>query len=415
MPISTRIGATFVSVLEEVRSRFLLPNEQVGRFAVEEVDDLVAELETLREDPARWMRIASLFPRRHLSLLFPALLRTENKEFLQRIVEILALRATPSLHALGWAHYQHFCADPRMVEAFSALHASLKAKNPGHCPPLPVDDADPIDGAFPRKVFERMREQKVKEIAPYFDRYGILADTSFARAVLVGFFSSCSDEEFSLNREPFLHMLPNVGEEDGGRILENYLKEPRQGLRYRALSKGILGAIGSPDSGNPMWTHVSAKSQSNFWESLITQFVEDHLSGSSRKFSLLLHYMTYVLSVRPIGKDILAMEFGSFYLMDDRRTPESIYYYEKAVFETWLESIMAEAAADDRKRGPLGAGSPGSSLSVHLSRHVMMDNLPASAVLLDIGDVGLLFVRDFLDTKLRIGSKAKEMPEDKLF
>jgi hypothetical protein len=138
-------------------------------------------------------------------------------------------------------------------------------------------------------------------------------------------------------------------------------------------------------------------------------------------------------SVRLISEDILVMGFGGFYLVDDRRTPKLCYYYEKAVFEMWLETLVSEQHAHKEKdsgeaadesapeeaapeaQDELEVESVMPSVPTQQAKRIVMEDIRASAVLLDFPEVGVLFARDFLDGVLGIGRKEKSAQTGRLF
>ena len=417
----------FTAVVEDFRGRFLLPGEQVGLCANEEIDALIADIQIMKGGPGTdaVLRLAEGYPRRNLSLLYPALLRADDPATLARIVRILEIRVTGSLLDLGWAYYQNYFTDGRLSSAFTALHGKLRRKDPNSRVFLPAFDSGPFDEALPAKVFAAMTVQGIKQVEPFFETSGILPDTAFARAVLVLFFSSCADAGLVDNSASFVRMLPELGEEDGAKVMLHYLREHRLGPMYRELNQGILSAVGPPDSGHPVWQNVPEVVRARYWKWLVARSVEDHLSENPRKFGLLVRYVPYMESVRLISDDILVMGFGNFYLVDDKRTPKLCYYYEKAVFEMWLETLVSEPAQHEETGAEQDAGaeegtesgydSAMPSVPTQMAKRIVMEDIRASAVLLDFPEVGVLFARDFLDGVLGIGKRGKEVQQGRLF
>ncbi len=412
---------SFFSALQKVRDRFLLPPEQVDRYSADEVDELLAGVQALRGGPAAWKRNAMLIPRRQVSLLFPALLRTEDAELIERLQLVLEARATPSLHALGWAHFQHGYEDARIVTAFQRLHAALSPKDAKRVPPIPPGDGGPVDCSLSQRIYEKIKESRISEVDPYFAQYGILPDTAFARAILTLFFSTCPDEGFVRNEDAFVRMLPGLDADGGFLVMAQYLKEHRIGTRYRTLNEGILAGIGPPDSGHAVWSKVPEKTRAKFWKWMVARAVEDHLADNPRKFGLLVRYIPYIETVRQLYENILVMGFGAFYLVDDRLAPGTTYFYDKAAYELWAESMenseMTEEELEQYGKPSVPAPSPTEkapldeilpSLPVQAAKRIVMEAFKASAVLIDCREVGLLFARDFLDDALGISRRGKE-------
>ena len=425
----------FTAVLDLLRKAFLLPPEQIGRVPEDDVEALLAGIRALRGGPEAWGRRAALFPRRSLTLLFPALLATEAPDLLDRIGRILEVRATCSLHALGWAWLQHRYTDPRMQEGFRRLREALQRRDKKSCPPIPPDDGGPIDATLPVRIHAALQASGEKWVDRWLAQNDLLPGTPLERDVLARHFSACSDEGFVENERAFARMLPGLGAEGGAAVLGHYLRDHRLGPRYRPLNAATLGALGSPDSGHAAWSKVSDPAKARFWKWLVFRTVEDHLAGNPRKFSLLVRYVPYMESVRVLGEGVLMMGFGSFYLVDDRSTPAKTYYYEKAVFELWLEQLAeeqrmaAEAAAEAGAAADAGAGTEVEaeaegagpmisamppdeetsarvpSLPFQLARRVVLESFRASAVLVDYKEVGLLYAKDFLDDALGIGRR----------
>jgi len=412
---------SFFNALESVRARFLLPQEQVGSFSPDDVDDLLYGIRALRGGPAAWKRNAASIPRRQISLLFPALLRTEDEDLVERIDVLLEARATPSLHALGWAYFQNEFGDERIVKAFQRLRTTLLSQDAASVPILPPGDDGPLDDTLPQRVFDRIKETQVVELEPYFLENGILPDTAFARAVSTLYFSTCPDEGFVRNEDAFVRMLPCLNAESGFQVLAQYLKEHRIGSRYRTINEGILARVGSPDSGHAVWSKLPEKTRAKFWKWMVARSVEDHLVDNPRKFGLLVRYIPYMDTVRQLYENILVMGFGSFYLVDDRMTPDTTYFYDKAAYEMWVESMAQMEQTEEEQelygKPSVPAPSPGEkahldeilpSLPVQPAKRIVMETFKASAVLIDCQEVGLLFARDFLDDALGISRRGKE-------
>jgi hypothetical protein len=412
---------TFFTALERVRSRFLLPKEQVGRFSSDDVDDLLSGVRALRGGPAAWKRNAALIPRRQISLLFPALLRAEDEDLVERMQVLLETRATTSLHALGWAYFQNHYEDDRVVKAFQRLHAALSAQDGKSVPLLPPGDGGPLDGTLPKRIYDRIKETHVVELDPYFLDNGILVDTAFARSVQVLYFANCPDEGFVRNEDAFVRMLPELDAEDGFQVLAQYLKEHRIGSRYRTINEGILARVGPPDSGHVVWSKLPEKTRAKFWKWLVARAVEDHLSDNPRKFGLLVRYIPYMDTVRRLYENILVMGFGAFYLVDDRQTPDTTYFYDKASYEMWAESMAKLEPTEEELElyGKPSVPAPSPSENAHLdeilpslpvqpAKRIVMETFKSSAVLIDCREVGLLFARDFLDDALGISRRGKE-------
>jgi hypothetical protein len=376
--------AKFTLTIDHLRQTILLPAEFAAR-----VHNLAenCQLPSLpREDGRFPLELTALsLGRKELESILVALVQGPEPELKRKLLRILAVRSSPSLSRLIWALFQYFYLQPALREA-----AALAAADPSCAEELLgklfQGNRDVVQSAV------EILQEDGGDVSLFMSKYNLIGKSPFAIMLVRQFFQQTDERGFLVNEEYFFEIISVGSAEEFRPCLINYLVQPWQFYSSRKINRAILNRFGLPEDGlSLVWQEIESELIEKYKQWIFIDIMEEYYGLKSKKNAVFGKFYKDIKHISFYNdKKIMVIDFGQFGIADLYNMPEHSYLMEKAVLEKETAYLTLE-------------GEPhwlNERLAVE-ARDVIIEEMSSHILILNIAEIGKLFVQELLTELLR--------------
>ena len=281
--------------LDELSSRFALPEELVRQDRAPEVAALLADIAGL--DEWRIPAFAACLSGREVETLLFALTddyRSADDESI--LLRLLDLRMSKRVIALIWAFYAERFEDPIMNSILKLAISFLDRTS------LSVPQArtlNTVAGDDPIGTLGLAALAEGTSLNSFFWKYDISSRSPLAFAVAKKTLSICGGRIFAIN-EGWLIDLIRSGLAGAGE-LENYISSVNETDYSLSVNQAIIETMGKPISEGD-WPGISERCREKFIRWCFLKELRDYFLPNKSKLSFFTIYLSYMKDVRTLAR-----------------------------------------------------------------------------------------------------------------
>lgn len=397
----------FQSALDHLRNTLLLPTEFALRVSNGELQSTLPD--DWNQSAGPLARVAFSLGKAELESCLIMLVQENSDEVTSAILKIIELRMSPRLVQLIWALTQYFYRLPDMRKA-ARLAANSKDCGEEMLKVLFSWEQDYI-GCGAKVIIDHDGI-----ISDVIERHNIILDSPLTNVIFQQFFLQATEREFLYNQQYFVKILNQGAETDLLPVIINYLAQPWMNDSSKSINMQLRKRFGMPEDGkSAIWANIPEDLITRYRQLVFLNMMAEFFGMDSRKYTILSKFRHDITAIRTYhNKEVMAIDFGQFGIIDTITMKDHSLLLEKATMEITLENLNKQdqegiTTSDNESVSETGMNVKEPIWSQRKTdiqaRDVIIEEKSSDVLVLEMSGLGKLYTEELMNELLRKGEE----------